>query len=331
MRALRGSNLPTHPSLPDSIRPFQGFREAAQHTLKFLHAELGFGLWMVTRTEGQDWIVLVSESSTYSVQDGDVLPWADSFCARMVQGEGPQIAPRSAEVKAYAEAPIGQQVPIAAYIGIPLQWPDGRLFGTLCAIDPAPQPEAIKQALPLLHLQARLLTTLIAAEMNYQAVSRSLQQARHDAQMDFLTGLYNRRGWESVLTVEEERCKTFGSPALVMVMDLDNLKHINDSRGHAYGDELICQAANCLKRAVRTTDVVARLGGDEFAVLMIEFKDIDKDQLVSRVQTPLRQIGISASIGWAVRSPQMTLAETVQRADEQMYLCKRQRKASCYR
>lgn len=328
---MRGSEVSADPSFPDSVKPFQGFREAAQQILKFLHQQLGFGLWMVTRTEGQDWIVLVSESSAYCVHEGDVLRWTDSFCAHMVKGEGPQVAPRAAEIEVYANAPISQQIPIAAYIGIPLQWPDGTLFGTLCAIDPAPQPNTIVQALPLLQLQARLLSTLLATEMNYLTVSRSLQQARHEAQVDFLTGLYNRRGWESMLAAEEEHCKTFGSPALVMVMDLDNLKQINDSRGHAYGDQLLCQAANCLKRAVRTSDVVARLGGDEFAVLMVEFKAIDKDQLVSRVQTPLRQIGISASIGWAVRSPQMTLTETVQQADAQMYLCKRQRKASCYR
>ncbi|HEY9736054.1 MAG TPA: sensor domain-containing diguanylate cyclase [Trichocoleus sp.] len=321
--------MSVYPFFPDPVKPFQGFREAAQHILKFLQAQLGFGLWMITRTEGQDWIVLVSESSVYSVHDGDVLRWTDSFCDRMVRGEGPQIAPRSVEIEAYAAAPISRQLSIAAYIGIPLQWPDGSLFGTLCAIDPHPQPDAIEQALPLLHLQARLLSTLLATEMNYQAVSRSLQQARHEAQVDFLTGLYNRRGWEGALTVEEERCKTFGSPALVLTMDLDNLKQANDSLGHAHGDQLIRQAADCLKRAVGQTDIVARLGGDEFAVLVVEFKGPDKNQVVSRVQTALQRAGISASIGWAVRSPRMTLAETARQADKQMYLCKRQRKASC--
>lgn len=313
------------------MQPFQGFQEAAQHVLQFLHSRLGFSLWMVTRTEGDDWIVLIAKDDHYGMEKGTVLRWSESFCARMVRGLGPQIAPRSAEISAYATAPIGRQVPIAAYIGIPLYWPDGRLFGTLCAIDPQPQPEIIQAELPLLYLQARLLSSLIAADLTTQEITRSLQQARQEAQVDFLTGLYNRRGWDALLAVEEERCKTYGSPALAMVVDIDDLKQVNDSQGHACGDTIISTVADCLKQSVRTSDIVARLGGDEFALLMVELREIDKSLLVRCIQQALRSKGISASIGWAVRSPTMTLAETVEKADAHMYLCKRQRKAACYR
>ncbi|HEY9763398.1 MAG TPA: sensor domain-containing diguanylate cyclase [Trichocoleus sp.] len=318
-------------SFSETIQPFQGFQEAAQHVLQFLHDRLGFSLWMVTRTEGDDWIVLIADDNHYGLRNGTVLRWSESFCARMVAGLGPQIAPRSADVDAYATAPIGQQVSISAYIGIPLHWPDGSLFGTLCAIDPHPQPEIVQAELPLLHLQARLLSSLIAADLNTQEIARSLQQARQEAQVDFLTGLYNRRGWEALLAVEEERCKTYGSPALAMVIDIDDLKQINDSQGHTAGDAIISTAAECLRQSVRSSDIVARLGGDEFAILMVELRDVDKSMLVRRIQSALRGKGISASIGWAVRSPTMTLAETIEKADAHMYLCKRQRKAACYK
>jgi len=94
--------------------PLHDFASAARAVISFLHRRLGFGLWMVTRTEGDDWIVLQSEDHGYQVAPGKVFRWADSFCAEMVQGHGPRIAPDSQRVRAYAAAPIGRQVEIGA-------------------------------------------------------------------------------------------------------------------------------------------------------------------------------------------------------------------------
>ena len=104
---------------------------------------------MVTRAGGEDWIVLQADDHGYGVQTGDLFRWTDSFCSRMVQGFGPRIAPASDEVPSYASAPIGSQVPIGAYVGVPLTWRDGNLFGTLCAIHPTAVPKHIETELPL--------------------------------------------------------------------------------------------------------------------------------------------------------------------------------------
>ena len=72
---------------------FNDFEAAGQRVLAFLHQRFGFGLWMVTRTEGEDWIVLQSEDHGYGVKPGTVFRWADSFCSEMVKGNGPRIAP----------------------------------------------------------------------------------------------------------------------------------------------------------------------------------------------------------------------------------------------
>lgn len=119
------------------------FREEVTRILKFLQDRIGFDLWMVTRVEGNDWIVLDAQDRGYNVNGGDVFKWADSFCSRMVKGEGPQIAPDSDLIPAYVEAEIGNLVNIRAYIGVQVNWPDGSLFGTLCAIDPEPKPRCI--------------------------------------------------------------------------------------------------------------------------------------------------------------------------------------------
>src|SRR5262245_23424035 len=132
--------------------PFPRFDEASRAVLGFLHERLGFGLWIITRVEGNDWIVLSSEDHGYDVASGDVFQWSDSFCARMVEGQGPTFAPDSDEVPAYYAAPVRRQRPIRSYVGVPLTRFDGSLFGTLCAIDPAPKPETLATEIGLVHL-----------------------------------------------------------------------------------------------------------------------------------------------------------------------------------
>ena len=75
-----------------SLGPYTDFESASRAVLAFLHDRLGFDLWMVTRTEGDDWIVLQSEDHGYGVKDGTVFRWADSFFSQMVLGRGPCIA-----------------------------------------------------------------------------------------------------------------------------------------------------------------------------------------------------------------------------------------------
>ncbi|ASC73789.1 sensor domain-containing diguanylate cyclase [Halomicronema hongdechloris C2206] len=316
--------------LSAALTPFQNLAEATHQTLALLHNRLGFQLWMVTRTEGNDWIVLVSNDHGYGVEPGQVFRWCDSFCSRMVQGFGPNIAPDSRAVAAYLEAPIGQQVEIQAYIGMPLLRPDGHLFGTLCAIDPQPQPDRLHHELPFLQLQARFLSTLIEQDLQAQEMVRRLEHAQLQAHTDSMTGLYNRRGWDLLMATEEERCRRYGSPATIFVLDLDWLKQINDTLGHQAGDQVIMAAANHLRQTVRASDVVARLGGDEFAILAVEMAASDAESFAQRILDSIEAGGIQMSLGWASRDPRHSLQTTIATADERMYRIKqlRQRAAS---
>lgn len=274
---------------------------------------------MVTRVEENEWIVLVADDHGYNVKDGQVFNWSDSFCSRMVQNLGPQIAPRSDEITAYIEAPIGQQMSISAYIGIPLVSEEGKLFGTLCAIDPEPQDDSIKNELEFIQLQGLLLSTILDMELRSLNTQRELERAQHESETDVLTNLYNRRGWEKLISLEEERCKRYGSPSTVIVIDLDELKNINDSQGHAAGDELIKHAADTLKQTLRPFDTIARTGGDEFGILAIEANTTLADQLVERVKLKLDEASIEASIGWATRDPRKDIEAAYQLADQKMY------------
>lgn len=304
---------------------YQNFESAGKAVLRFLHQRLGFALWMITRTEGDDWIVLQSEDHGYHVKPGQVFKWSDSFCSHMVQGLTPQIAPHSDDVELYASAPIGKQVPIKAYIGFPLVKEDGSLFGTLCAIDPCAQSETLYQEQGLIEVLSNLLSMILQNELRETQSARQLERLQVEALTDGLTGLYNWRGWDRLLKAEEERSRRHGHYSAIYIIDLDGLKEVNDQCGHAAGDELIKQAAQGLKGAIRSNDTLARLGGDEFGILSVEINNETAKQLFQRIEQALEQSGVQASMGYAIRHPSTGLKQAVIQADQQMYFHKRRK------
>ena len=306
-----------------SLPVLGNFEDASRAVLSFLYRRMGFGLWMVTRTEGEDWIVLQSEDHGYGVKEGTVFRWADSFCSRMVEGRGPRVAPDSEKVPAYAAAPIGRQVKIGAYVGVPLRQANGDLFGTLCAIDPRAQPAAITGELELIELLAGLLSALLATELQEAKEHRRAERAEAEALTDGLTGLYNRRGWDRLLRAEEDRCRRYGHPACVVAADLNELKRINDTEGHEAGDAVIVRTGTLLRKAARAQDVVARLGGDEFGILGVECDRRGAEALISRVRTDFKHAGVEIALGMAMREPGPGLEVAWGQADEAMFEDKR--------
>lgn len=307
------------------VLSFSDFETAAHAVLAFLHQRLGFDLWMVTRTAGDDWIVLQSEDHGYGIAPGTVFRWADSFCSEMVKGNGPRIAPRSEDIPAYATAAIGRRVQIKAYVGLPLVNSDGSLFGTLCAIHPSPQPQSIVEEKELVELLGAMLSTILQAELRAAEEARRSEKLQAEALIDALTDTYNRRGWDRLLASEEERCRRYGHPAAILIVDLDELKLVNDAQGHAAGDSLIVRASSALRKAARSLDIVARLGGDEFGILSAECDRAGAEALLKRVRTALSEANVKASVGLAMRGASGGLKHALESADQLMYKEKRSR------
>ncbi|WP_457322447.1 diguanylate cyclase domain-containing protein, partial [Stenotrophomonas sp. P5_B8] len=134
------------------------------------------------------------------------------------------------------------------------------------------------------------------------------REARHLAEVDPLTELSNRRGFEAHLQQAITRVARTGQSASLMFIDLDNFKPINDNHGHLAGDAMLWAVANVLRHGVRDSDIVARLGGDEFAVILAgcslkRARRIASDLLESvrglTIPWDLQRLGVGASIGIA--------------------------------
>ncbi len=305
---------------------YRNFEEASRDILSLLHKRMGFGLWMVTRAESDNWIVLHAKDEKYNVKKGDVFHWSDSFCSRMVKGLGPKVAPKSKEVNIYTNSPIAQQVDIDAYIGMPLILSNGDLFGTLCAIDDVPHSDALIKEEELINILSKLLVTVIEKDLEKENISRREEQIKIIANSDHMTGLLNRGGWDKFISLEEERSNRYGSPCAVAIFDLDNLKETNDTHGHDVGDKLIIKTSKLLDELFRENDVVARIGGDEFAVLIIESDFETSREIMARVKEKIKDENIHISIGWSQYDPRKDYKSMIKAADEEMYAEKKIRR-----
>ncbi|WP_235505011.1 PAS domain-containing protein [Variovorax sp. Root318D1] len=154
------------------------------------------------------------------------------------------------------------------------------------------------------------------------------------AQIDPLTGLANRAGFEARLGEAMDRSRSAGALMALMYLDIDGFKQINDQFGHQAGDELLKAFSSRLSQGLRSTDVRARLGGDEFTVIMEGLPHADiavsaATKLVMVMQTPFvvgqqRTIKVTASIGLAFyQGGTATAAALVGQADEKLYQAKR--------
>ena len=136
---------------------------------------------------------------------------------------------------------------------------------------------------------------------------------------DPLTGSLNRRGFEERFGAELNAAERSGQPLGLLQIDLDNFKAINDTKGHAAGDELLCWVVESLQETLRPTDWVGRLGGDEFAVLLPGASRGNAEEVADRVRYGLTE-RVGASIGIAVFPIDGAEAEDLHRAaDAELY------------
>lgn len=158
---------------------------------------------------------------------------------------------------------------------------------------------------------------------------RLFEEVQRLALTDPLTGLYNRRKFDEALATESERARRYARPLSLIMIDLDDLKGINDAHGHPAGDVALRSVAEAILESTRKVDLAARFGGDEFVILLPEADLAEAEAVAKRIDgaiasKPFEHGRISVSLGvaqWstAYQSPQDFLGA----ADEAMYRAKR--------
>jgi diguanylate cyclase (GGDEF)-like protein len=184
----------------------------------------------------------------------------------------------------------------------------------------------------LLPTRARLQALRLFANQAVAAVHTARQAARlrHEALHDALTGLPNRRAFRARVVREIDG----GDGFAIVLCDMDNLKTVNDTRGHDAGDKALQMLANGLRGRLRHSDEAYRIGGDEFAVVLPGIVQVDVEHVMGRLRgavassVPAGADPIEASFGLAVFEPGDDPERVVARADEALYQAKRRRAES---
>ncbi|MES2070374.1 MAG: GGDEF domain-containing protein [Pseudomonadota bacterium] len=169
------------------------------------------------------------------------------------------------------------------------------------------------------------------AEDRIKELEEKLAHMSELVREDELTGSLNRRGLDDVFEREADRADRRGTPLCAALLDLDNFKKLNDTHGHAAGDEALVHLVRIVKQTLRSIDVIARYGGEEFLIVMPETNLDEAALAMTRVQRELtkhfflvnnERLLITFSAGVALRGTRETQESVVKRADKAMYEAK---------
>ena len=241
-----------------------------------------------------------------------------SFCGHAILDEEIFIVEDSLTDPRFADNPLVTDNPnIRFYAGCPIHGPGRQRIGTLCLIDSKP---------------GSLLDEDKAMLRDFAKLVEDELVLLSQTSVDDLTGVSNRLGFNTIARHLLSLCRRTDTEAELVFFDLDGFKEVNDTYGHAAGDELLKQFAKLLTKCFRGTDVIARLGGDEFAVLMTgtdqSSAPLERLATITKQESAHLQGDLSWSAGCVAFDPERheTLESMLAEADSKMYKKKVERR-----
>ena len=166
---------------------------------------------------------------------------------------------------------------------------------------------------------------------NLLLILKELEQAKHEAYVDGLTSVGNRRYCEMTLQTKLFEMKSFETPFGVVFLDIDNFKRFNDSHGHAAGDAVLAMLGKTVTNALRRLDTIARWGGEEFVAILPNVNADVLGEVAERIRVFVERsfimegeekLSVSMSLGATLARPDDTPESVIRRADSLMYRSK---------
>jgi len=230
--------------------------------------------------------------------------------------------------------PVVPYLPFRFYAGVPLLTEDGAAVASLCVLK--------RDAQDASQVDLGALTDLGAVAMDELELWRHNRELAHLAETCALTGLRNRRGFDTALDRAVLRARRTATPLSLLLIDLDYFKLLNDARGHQAGDDVLRVFGRILGSAVRRPDdVAARYGGEEFALILPDTDKAGATDIARSIRKAVAEAAmphphgvgerVTASIGIVVADPSAALdSETlIARADTALYRAKQSGRDCC--
>jgi diguanylate cyclase len=266
--------------ISETVAQAQTIEDLTRPLLTMLELVTGLESTYLTRVDeqaGVQSVLFARNTSSMQIPEGLQVPWDDTLCKRALE-EG---RPFTEDVAAcWGDSQAARDLGISTYVSTPLCLEDGSLFGTLCAASTFKRP-ITDEGRQVLALFGALIQQHIQREHLLERLQVMNRQLESYSFTDPLTGLPNRR------FILQELARLFGlaqrtaRAVMVVFIDLDGFKGINDTHGHEAGDEFLVEVGRRLSTGMRSSDLLGRLGGDEFVLVGLgPTADQDPDQAI---------------------------------------------------
>lgn len=233
-----------------------------------------------------------------------------SFCTHAIEHEGVMVVPDATEDPLFRDNPLVLRDPhIRFYAGCPVHADTGSRLGTLCLIDREPREFSRYDEAVLRHA-AQMIENELTADFLAHA--------------DPLTGMLNRRGFDSRAEEAVALCQEADLQACLFLFDLVNFKSFNERHGPAAGDRALIEFSHLLRETFRGSDLIARYGDDDFVILMVDIDPLGPQAALRRLRTVARAIEqphpVSYNAGWAMlEHADDSVQQLVLRASDRMH------------